>query len=107
MPYAAVSSVDGTHLCCAQAAEQELELPEDMALDDDGLGNADEAGEEGADAGEAEGDEPQTFPEPRDAGADDGDGTEEANQDADMADPADAQDGAHAQPPHAALSAEA
>ena len=79
----------------AQVAEQELELPEDMALDGDGMADADEANEGGPNAPEAEADAPETFPEQRDAGADDGDGAEQADQDADMADQADAQDGVH------------
>ena len=83
----------------AQAPEQELELPEDIALDEDGQANADKAGQEGADAPEAEGDTPETFPEPHDAGADDnGGGAEQADQDADMAEQASAQDGVSAQP---------
>ena len=83
--------------CAAQAPEQELELPEDMTLDEDGQANADEAEGEGADAPEAEGDAPETFPEGCDADAEDGGGAEQADQDADMADQADAKDGAHAQ----------
>ncbi len=82
----------------AQAAEQELELPEDMALDGDGMADADAADEESPDAPEAEEDTPETFPEQRDAEADDGEGAEQADQDADMADQADAQDGVHAHP---------
>lgn len=82
----------------AQAQEQELELPEDMTLDDDGMANADEAEHEGADTPQAEGDAPEMFPEPPDAGADDGGGAEQAGQDADMAEQADAQDGVYGQP---------
>ena len=88
----------------AQAAEQELELPEDMALDGDGMADADNADEGGPDAPEAEGDAPETFPEQRDAGADDGEGAEEADQDADMADQGDAQDGVHAHLSYCLLS---
>ena len=72
----------------AQAQEQELELPEDMALDDDGMGGADEAGEEGQDGPDAEADAPEErFSEQREApAAGDGGDEEQADEDADMAD---------------------
>ena len=75
-----------------------------MALDGDAMADADEANEEGPDAPEAEGDAPETFPEQRDAGADEDGGTEQADLDADMADQADARDGAHPHPSKRLLS---
>ena len=72
----------------AQAQEQELELPEDMALDDDGMGGADEAENEGQDGPDAEADAPEErSAEQREAPApgEGGDG-EQADKDADMAD---------------------
>lgn len=59
-----------------------------MALDDDGLGGPDEAGEEGQDSPDAEADAPEErFAEQREAPAagEGGDG-EQADEDADMAD---------------------
>lgn len=86
-----------------QAQEQELELPEDMALD--GTGDADEpqreeeGQEEGQEAPEANDDDaPEKFPEQqqRDAGADEEGFGEEADADADMADQERPKEGVHA-----------
>ncbi len=81
--------------CHAQAPEQELELPEDMDLDDNGMPKADEADEqEENDAGATE-DAPQRFPEQADAGADENGDAEQADQDADMVDQEHLQEGGH------------
>ena len=81
-----------------QAPEQELELPEDMALD--GEAGADEAQEDGEDrdAPGAEADAPERFPEQPPAGADhdeDADGRP-ADPDAEVAGPQEPEEGAHA-----------
>ena len=60
-----------------------------MALDDDGMGGADGAGEEGQDGSDAEADAPEErFAEQREAPApgEGGDEGEQADKDADMAD---------------------
>lgn len=81
-----------------QAPEQELELPEDMALD--GEAGADEAQEDAQDqdAPGAEADAPERFPEQPPAGADhdeDADGRP-ADPDAEVAGPQEPEEGAHA-----------
>ncbi len=85
-------------LSAAQAQEQELELPEDMALDDDGMDGADEAGEEGQDGPDAEADAPEDrFPEQREAPASgEGGGRDEPDEDAEMADQDQPREGAQA-----------
>ena len=82
--------------CDAQAPEQELELPEDMALDDDGMAKADEAEEQEEDGAGATEDAPQRFPDQADAGADENGDAEQADQDADMVDQEHLQEGGHA-----------
>ena len=81
-----------------QAPEQELELPEDMALD--GEAGADEAQEDARDqdAPGAEADAPERFPEQPLAGADRDEGVDgqPADQDADVAGPQEPEEGVHA-----------